>query len=360
MKNRVIPGALLFVLLLTGAVGAEPAVFSGQASVWQSAGDQSYAGCLYLPELRIFNPFNMGKRLDLDLSLKLLGSTQNNASIRPYRGWARYATSQFEFRAGLQKINFGPAKLLRSLMWFDRLDPRDPLQMTDGVYAVLCRYNFLNNANIWAWSLWGNNSLKGLERFASDPNAGELGGRWQFPVTRGEVAVSFNRRYVDRSDWNNRMPIVMTCGLENRLALDGSWDLGVGFWFEASTATTQVDAGNAFFEKMLTVGTDYTFSLGPGLHVLAEHYLRSSGPSCDQQSNQNQLTAASLDFQLNMLDRIYAIAYYDWQAQKTYPYLRWQRSYDNWQINLMGYANSRNEPGAFTGNGVSCMIVYNH
>lgn len=360
MRNRVILGAFLFMFILSGAVRAEPALFSGQASAWQSSGDQSYAGVQYIPELRASNPFHLGKLLDLDVSYKLLFSTQSNASARPYRGWVRYATPRFEFRVGLQKINFGPAKLLRSLMWFDRLDPRDPLQMTDGVYAALCRYNFLNNANVWVWSLYGNNSLKGLEQFATDPKDGELGGRWQFPVPRGELAVSFNRRYIDRSDWNSKMPIPMSYGLENRYALDGSFDLGVGFWFEASSATTQIDAGNYLFEKMLTVGTDYTFGIGSGLHVLAEHFVRSSGPACGRQINQNQLSAASLDFQLNLLDRIYAIAYYDWQAQKTYPYLRWQRSYDNWQINLMGYASSRTDPSAFTGSGVAFMLVYNH
>jgi len=54
--------------------------------------------------------------------------------------WIRLSTKQFELRAGLQKINFGSATLLRPLMWFDKIDPRDPLQLTDGVYALLARY----------------------------------------------------------------------------------------------------------------------------------------------------------------------------------------------------------------------------
>lgn len=50
-----------------------------------------------------------------------------------------------ELRLGLQKINFGSAQLFRPLMWFDKMDPRDPLQMTDGVWGALYRYYFRNN-----------------------------------------------------------------------------------------------------------------------------------------------------------------------------------------------------------------------
>ena len=68
----------------------------------------------------------------------------------------RYSSDQFELRLGLQKINFGSASMLRPLMWFDQMDPRDPLHLTDGVWGLLARYYFLNNANIWLWGLYGN------------------------------------------------------------------------------------------------------------------------------------------------------------------------------------------------------------
>ena len=64
--------------------------------------------------------------------------------------------NKLHIEPGLQKINFGSATMLRPLMWFDQVDPRDPLQLTDGVWGVLGRYYFLNNANIWLWGLYGN------------------------------------------------------------------------------------------------------------------------------------------------------------------------------------------------------------
>lgn len=33
---------------------------------------------------------------------------------------------------------------------------REPSQLTDGVYGVLVKYYFQNNANLWAWGLIGN------------------------------------------------------------------------------------------------------------------------------------------------------------------------------------------------------------
>ena len=42
-----------------------------------------------------------------------------------------------------QKMNFGSAIILRCLTWFNSIDPRDPLQATDGKTGPLLRYYFL-------------------------------------------------------------------------------------------------------------------------------------------------------------------------------------------------------------------------
>jgi len=110
---------------------------------------------------------------------------------KPYRFWARYSAKQVELRIGLQKINFGSASMLRPLMWFDQVDPRDPLMLTDGVWGILGRYYFLNNANIWLWGLYGNDNRKGWEIFNSQKTIPEFGGRLQIPVPKGESGFSF-------------------------------------------------------------------------------------------------------------------------------------------------------------------------
>ena len=111
--------------------------------------------------------------------------------------WVKFSGDQFELRAGLQKINFGSAQMFRPLMWFDRIDPRDPLQLTDGVYGLLARYYFLNNANIWLWGLYGDDKIKGWELIPSKKNSIEYGGRVQLPLYTGEIAATYHHRTAD-------------------------------------------------------------------------------------------------------------------------------------------------------------------
>ena len=152
----------------------------------------------YLPELTA--KLNLGRTwtLDLDASANAfvaeeyldgnrLGETQSDVEL--YRGSVRVASPRFEARAGLQKISFGSAAVFRPEMWFDRVDPRDPLQFSEGVYAFLLRYYVAGRANVWAWGLYGNDEPKGWELLPSDDNTPELGGRVQVPVPRGEIAA---------------------------------------------------------------------------------------------------------------------------------------------------------------------------
>jgi hypothetical protein len=352
--------AAALIALQFAHCSADPVVFSGQAAAWSTAGTAGQSSILYIPEMKINNPFNWGQGVDMDLAGSFYSDFTSLTRGKLYRGWIRAFNEHAELRAGLQKINFGPARLLRTLMWFDRIDPRDPLQITDGVNGILGRYYFKNNANLWAWGLAGNNNLKGLELFQTDPSRPEWGGRYQFPVPKGEFAFSYNHRYVNKASWNAMNYAFLKDGLENRYAVDGSWDVGPGVWFEASIGVINVSQQSAFYDRLYTIGTDYTLNMGPGIHILGEHFVRSAGPNMNSLKPLNTLSAGQLDFQVNMLDHLYVITYFDWQAQKLYPYVRYQRTYDKWQINLMAYSMGSAAPGAFSGNGVSCMVIYNH
>ena len=103
------------------------------------------AGLRYIPTFTLGKTFEKGSSLDFELSLNAYGTARLHAlddvrtdgDVDPYRLWARFSTSQFEARIGLQKINFGSATLLRPLMWFDSIDPRDHLQLTDTAVGEL-------------------------------------------------------------------------------------------------------------------------------------------------------------------------------------------------------------------------------
>src|SRR5690606_13236953 len=137
-------------------------------------------------------------------------------NLSPYRLWGRYSTNQFETRIGLHKINFGSAMMLRPLMWFDQVDPRDPLQLTNGVWAILSRYYFLNNTNIWFWAVHGSDKPRTWEISPSNADLPELGGRVQTPIKFGEAALSYHFRMADTRHLGTQDSEVP----ENRLAFD--------------------------------------------------------------------------------------------------------------------------------------------
>ena len=157
-------------------------------------------------------------------------------------------------------------------MWFDKMDYRDPLQLTDGVYGLLGRYYFNNNTNIWLWTLYGNDKVKGWESAPSVKNIPEYGGRVQLPVPRGEVAFSYHHRVADYSQIYSGLPVITETNFnENRMAVDGKWDLGIGLWFEYSKNLNDKDhqlIGR--WDTYYNIGLDYTFSLGKR----TESYLR--------------------------------------------------------------------------------------
>ena len=118
-------------------------LFRGQISSWAHYNGSNalplWLGERYIPELNYSIDLTHGRLIDFDFSANLFAnagihlsdSVHSEAKVKPYRVWARYSTEQLEIRAGLQKINFGSASILRPLMWFDQIDPRDPLQLTD-------------------------------------------------------------------------------------------------------------------------------------------------------------------------------------------------------------------------------------
>ncbi|MCP4665461.1 MAG: hypothetical protein GY849_03765, partial [Deltaproteobacteria bacterium] len=211
---------------------------SGQLSGWTGGsynGDESWennSGLRYIPQLSVKQPLNEDSFIDAEISCNAFAATDETDEgekydLDLYRAKLRYATAQTETRIGLQKINFGPAQLLRPLMWFDRLNPTDPLKLTEGVYALRFRYDALNNAGFWLWVLYGNKDPKGYEALPTVSGKPEFGGRLQYPILGGELAGTCHFRRVDgdalfiRDYW------------EERLALDGQWDIGIGLWFEA-------------------------------------------------------------------------------------------------------------------------------
>jgi hypothetical protein len=356
---------------------------NGQASGWLTSNPDrspiSQTGARYIPDLTIEEKSIGGMDAYVELSVNAFAAatyarhqvTQYDWNARPYRAWFRLASNTFEARVGLQKLSFGSATFFRPLMWFDSMDPRDPLQLTSGVYGLLVRYYFPNNTNIWLWGLYGNNATKGWEIAPTRRNRAEYGGRVQTPLGNGEVGLTYHHRQADLTGLAASIAGRAVNGSfapEDRLGLDGKWDLGPGVWFEAVLYRRQTDLPGVKYQRQWTLGSDYTFDVGEGLTATGE-FFRSENPD-DPLAPANGLgfSALSLSYPLGIIDRLAAIVYRDWTNRQWYRLMTWQRTYDNWSFYLLGFWNpesirlyqSQAGSNPFAGTGVQLMAVFNH
>ncbi len=370
-----------FILIMFSPASALTWGYRGLISIWffdsfEQSSDTQFGG-RFIPEFSLSQPMSDSLTLDAELSLNGFGSARfrsgedilKEGEIKPYRFWLRLSSSRFEARLGLQKINFGSATLLRPLMWFDSLDPRDPLQLTDGVNALLVRYYFQNNANIWVWGLLGNDSPKGWESVGTAQNTAEYGGRVQLPILTGELALTYHRRQIDLltgpaaslSLPTERVP-------ESRIGLDGKWDLGVGLWFEGTLTHLESDLLPQPWQRASTLGADTTFSWGNGLNVMAEHLRLARSEGAFGRGDAADLSALFLRYPASVFVDLTAIFYYDWKEKEFYRFLSWQRTYDRWRFNIIAFWNPDAfriypaQPGGnpFSGKGIQLMVVFNY
>ncbi len=298
-----------------------------------------------------------------------LDDVETDDELDVYRLWLRYGAPQIEARVGLQKIAFGSATLLRPLMWFDRVDPRDPLQITDGVQALLLRYYFLGNANVWLWGLLGNDETKGWELLPSTSRDPEFGGRVQTPLGPGEIALSYHHRWADASALvPPGLPAVDTTVPEDRLGLDGKWDATLGLWFEAVLVRQRSDLLEREYRRQAVLGADYTFDLGGGLTVLGEHYLADVAASAFGSGDGAATSALSATYRWGVVDELGAILYYDWRQDILFKFATWRRTYDHWAFNLLVFVNpdaagfGPGQPSSelLAGTGAQVLVSFNH
>jgi len=350
---------------------------SGWAIVTLDQSSMTQGGLRYIPGLSIGKEIKKKYTLDAEFSANIYASglshsfndVETEGRIKPYRMWLRFSIPQFEARLGLQKINFGSATLLRPLMWFDRMDPRDPLQLTDGVYGFLVRYYFLNNTNVWLWGLYGNSKTKGWEMIPSDDRTMEYGGRIQWPLFTGEMAFTVHHRRMNlEKGILEHIPLGKGTAPENRFGVDGKWDVGVGVWFEGTLIQQDAEAIPFPYIRSVNIGADYTFGLRNGLHFLAEHFFIQAATKPFGSGEGYTFSAVSLNYPFGLLDNATAMLYYDWKSHDWYRFMSWQRMYDRWSIYTIAFWNPdyfqiyQNVTGTniFAGKGFQCMIVINH
>jgi len=372
MKNVIIILLILFPSLLKSQIS-----WDGQVSVFgnYSPDNQYYlfAGGRYIPEINYNHALDSGRSFDVLASADISGSIlsdpfqdlQDDGNLALYRLWARYAGQNYQVRVGLQKLDFGVATLLRPLQWFNQIDPRDPLALTNGVYGVMGNYYFQNNANIWAWGLYGNNKRRGLDATATNDEIPEFGGRLQLPFFTGEIGFTYHHRKADASLVLNDNAFRNIA--ENRWAIDAKIDWIVGLWLETTYIHKAENLGQLTNQNLVNLGSDYTFGLGNGLTVIAEHlfYGSSEEPFSNNYAN---ISATSMSYALGFFDSLSGLAYHSWDTKSTTFFINYQHQFKKVVGYLMGYYNPSEFQGIqqnelvnnFSGPGVRVMLVLNH
>ena len=284
-------------------------------------------GIGYIPTFSAYYDLQKSRMVDLEWAYRLYrsysGNTLNINNEKSHRYWVRYSSDKLEARLGLQKIAFGPSQVLRTLSWFDTIDPEDPTEQTEGIKAFRLRYFPSNTVSMWAWVI--NN----------DKDTLSIGGRGEFSTSLGEWGLTYHQ---DPSK----------SGTHNHLALDYRYDGFIGFWNESAIIQSDNMGIN-----MVTVGADYTLPIGNGILVMTESMLISSKGNTFTSSQ--TLTAFTASMPMGMFYNLMLISTLHWDENNSYNYLRFSSAFDSFSINCMASINPRE-----VGNSIQLMFIYNH
>ncbi len=375
----------LLALLALWVGGAGPAragtalEWRGEASAMGIFGDREQVTpgvrLRYVPEALVTWKARPGLSFDADAAGELQAETrwprdapvETDTDASFYRLWASVAGSATEVRAGLQQVDFGSATLLRPLMWFDTLDPRDPLKATAGVWGVRWRQSLPYGAGLWAWGLLGNDERRGWDLLPSSGDEPEAGARLQVPVPRGEVAGAYHHRTAEFAlPGTPGAPPMSQEIAEDRFGFDARWDVGIGAWLEGSWTDLRDTPLSGGWQSALCAGGDYTFGVLDGLTVALEHMRLDASDDPLARGTGRDLTAFSVFLRLGVLDTVRGFGFKDWETGADSQVIEVRRTWDHWSVHLLGFRGGDalgafGPDGAFpAGNGGQLMLVYQH
>ena len=382
-RRAVLTLAATAAVLVPARVSAQSVDANGLVSLAGSGSVNStfdpYASLRAIPAIDF--SLTSGGRLNVDgeASVNAIGtvefpageSARTSGSVDAYRAWLRFAAPRFEARVGLQEISFGSATLFRPLMWFDSLDPRDPLQLTEGVYALLLRYYTKGNAAFSGWVMYGNDAQRGWDIAPPDADSPEFGGRVQVPLFKGEIGAAYHHRKTDLSalvpPGQPAVPAPAEAAPEDRFGFDGKWDVGVGVWVEAAIVHQDSPLLLTPYQRALTLGVDYTIGVGHGLTALAEHFRLDASAEAFSGGDAQNFSALFLRYPLGLIDELTGILYYDWKRGDFSRFVTWRRTYDSLAFNVILFNNPEQLtvfPGqvgssSFAGTGLQVLLSYN-
>ena len=370
--GAVARGIIMLAIYLSTSAVALAQSFSLKGQLWGSVihgddppvGRSSFETTLgYIPMLSLSRDLSINRFVDLEWGYRMgkvyAGDYAISSIEEPYRLWLRYSSDQIEARLGLQKIAFGPAMVLRSLAWFDTIDPKDPTGQTEAVEAFRLRLFPASSLALWLWSI--NN----------DQDTLSFGGRAELSTSIGEWGLTYHQDPTELGQSMGQFPIFIS-GPHQRVAVDYRYDGYFGFWFEGVGifADSKQDVELNRF-TLFTLGADYTIPVGSGLLIMAETMKINGSSTAEDSSSDQTYTALMASLPINMLHQLMFIAQIDWDNNHMYNYLRWGITYDHFSLNfILSISPRRGDYNIATeylpktvagfGTGLQFMLIYNH
>ncbi len=178
-----------------------------------------------------------------------------------FRAWTRLSSGSgdFELRAGRQQILFGAGALFRPLGFYDNRVISSVFPLTVGVDSFRLTWHSSETTTLQSWLVPAKSETRMI-----------VGGRWEGLIGELETGVAFQYKPVSDlrflSDFNKELT-------QFGYHIKGEYE--VGFWNE-TRFDAESDSGETQFRLNSVFGTDYTFDVGQGLHVLFEYFISSA------------------------------------------------------------------------------------
>lgn len=318
--------------------------------IWDDPGADATARLGWKPEIGLDIQPLSGLYVNADLVMDnavraSFGGDNANQDIEIgiYRAWLSLGTESSILRGGLQHIQFGPARIIRPLQWFDSLAPSDLFAASRGITGILLSHYF-PDPNLRLWVIAPDNDLPRNLLMPSGSGQPELGGRFELRTPAGDSGFSFHHRVLDDNALAEK---------ELRFGFDHRMDGVMGLWMEASASLYEHPA--ALVPKAsisATVGYDYTIAVANGIGILMEHNLLASTPSSVQDLHSEGVTSALLaTYPGGLLDSFNLLGIWNWTESGGYVSVAWRRVYDylSFELGVSTALGGKNYQGVSSG-----------
>lgn len=265
--------------------------------------DSSFEGRLRVGSLYYFSSPSFHKDFDseVELRLGLLGNVWENerfqmdyelvgdiiqsdgpavqagfrdeTNIDFFRAWLRLDGGNFQVRGGRQNILFGAGSIFRPLGFFDTRDVTGVIPQTRGVDSIRSSYFFDPSSFVQAWLVPANKDDRMI-----------AGLRWEGPLAGMDAGAVI--QYHPETDLED-LPDFSSELFQTGFHLKGEYE--IGFWTEGRI-DVQLGRKDQAKRLNLTLGIDYTFNIGEGLHVLLEYFISDRGKNFIQPGLGDDLT----------------------------------------------------------------------